>query len=109
MRDGSGICCGAQRTKSRSLAALVMTRIMRMALLFQVHPRHWPPPRPIVIAMIAPDCQFMANATRTQNRGKLFVLLPAHVPLAGGEDGADVVVAPAIRAVGQVIGRIVEV
>src|SRR5208283_5199866 len=53
--------------------------------------------------------QLMANSARAQNRGKLLVLLPAHVPFAGREHGPHVVVAPAVSAVRQIVGRIVEV
>src|SRR5271167_3185710 len=60
-------------------------------LLFQVHPCHRPPPRPVVIALVAPDMKFVPNATRAQDCGKLLVLLPAHVPFASREHRPHVV------------------
>src|SRR5271157_548033 len=77
--------------------------------LLQVHPRHRPPPGPVVIAVVAPHVQLMPNTARAQNRGKPLVLLPAHVPLASREHGTHVVVPPAVAAVRQVVGRIIEV
>src|SRR5271157_5157256 len=77
--------------------------------LLQVRPRHRPPPRPVVIAVVAPHVQLMPNTARAQNRGKLLVPLPAHVPLASREHSTQVVVAPAVGAVRQVVGRVVEV
>src|SRR5208337_4443044 len=58
---------------------------------------------------IAPNCEFMPNAARAQDRGELLVLLPAHVPFAGRKHSSQVVVAPTVGAVRQIIGRIVEV
>src|ERR1017187_9802083 len=51
----------------------------------------------------------MADAACPQNGGELFVLAPAHVPFARGEHGPQMVVAPAVAAVRQVIGWVVEV
>src|SRR5580698_7997385 len=51
----------------------------------------------------------MSYALVAQDRRETLVLLPAKVPHAGGEHGADMVVLPGIGAVGEVVGRIVEV
>src|ERR1700733_6998475 len=51
----------------------------------------------------------MPYALVAQDRRETLVFLPAKVPLAGGEHGANVVVLPGIDAVGEVVGRIVEV
>src|ERR1035437_7354206 len=51
----------------------------------------------------------MADAARPQNRRELFILAPAHVPLARGEHGPQMVVAPAVAAIRQVIGWVVAV
>src|ERR1700679_430938 len=51
----------------------------------------------------------MPYALVAQDRGETLVLIPAKVPLAGSEHGANVVVLPGIGAVGEVVGRIIEV
>src|ERR1035441_7977671 len=51
----------------------------------------------------------MADAARPQNGGEFLVLAPAHVPFASGEHGPYVVIAPAVAAVRQIIGRVIEV
>src|ERR1700733_1691789 len=51
----------------------------------------------------------MPYALVAKDRRETLVLLPAKVPLTGGEHGADVVVLPGIGAVGEVVGRVVEV
>src|SRR3984885_10056449 len=51
----------------------------------------------------------MPYALVAQDRRETLVLLPAKVPLAGGEHGSDVVVLPGIGAVGEVVGRVVKV
>src|SRR5579862_4006123 len=51
----------------------------------------------------------MADAPRAHDGRHALVIVPAHIPLPGGKHRADVVVAPAVDAVGEVVGRIVEV
>ena len=77
--------------------------------LLQVHPCHGAPPGPIVEAAIAPDVELVPDALVAQDGSKLLVLFPAEVPLAGGQHGADMVVLPRIGAVGEIVGRVVEV
>src|SRR5208337_4339562 len=75
----------------------------------EVHPSHRAPPRPIMITSVAPDVQFVADAARPQNAGELLIAVPAHVVLARSEDGPHVVVLPPVRAICQIVGRIVEI
>jgi hypothetical protein len=83
--------------------------LSQQCFLLQVRSGHGLPPGPVVKAVIAPDVEFVAYAFVAQDVGEALVLLPAHVPLAGGEHGADVVVLPGIGAIGQVVGRVVEI
>src|SRR5664279_1625988 len=72
----------------------------------QIRPRHGPPPRPIVVALVAPHGQLVTDAPAAQNGCELFVACPAHIPFAGGQHGAQMVVAPSVGAIGQVVRRI---
>src|SRR5580704_3053335 len=51
----------------------------------------------------------MANPLVPQHRRKAFILLPAKVPNPGGQYRTDMVVLPRIRAVREIVGRVIEV
>src|SRR6185437_16197987 len=78
-------------------------------LLSEVRPRHRSPPRPVVITLVAPHIHLVADSARAHDRRHLAAVVPAHVPLAGREHRPDMVIAPAIVALRQVVGWIVEV
>src|ERR1700744_1934097 len=51
----------------------------------------------------------MADPFVTQHRSKALILLPAKVPHAGSQRRTNMVVLPRIRAVSEIVGRVIEV